>query len=196
MKIMKKLQILVALATSILLSAACSQPKQAPRQSQTADSQPAEQAPQPDVPAAEADEAKPKYIDFALPGTDNQPLRVSDYVGRNRLTLIDFWASWCGPCRAEMPHVARAYQAFHEQGFEIIGVSLDNDREAWLNAIREMQLAWPQVSDLKGWNCAAARLYGVESIPASVLVDSDGNVVAANLRGNDLYNTVGQLLGR
>ena len=136
----------------------------------------------------------PQYTDIALPGTDERVIRVSDYVAKNKLTLIDFWASWCGPCRAEMPYVARTYAAFHGKGLEIVGVSLDNDREAWLNAIRDLQLAWPQMSDLKGWESEGARLYGVQSIPANVLITQEGRVVATDLRGEQLYRKVEALL--
>lgn len=135
-----------------------------------------------------------QFTDIALPGTDNKVFKVSDYVAKNKLTLIDFWASWCGPCRAEMPYVVKAYSAFHKQGFEIVGVSLDQDREAWLNAIRDLQLLWPQMSDLKGWECAGAQAYGVQSIPANVLIDQKGRIVASDLRGDALYRQVEKLL--
>jgi len=135
-----------------------------------------------------------KYIDFELAGPDGKPVKVSDIVAKNTYTLIDFWASWCGPCRQEMPAVKAAYEAFHKKGFEVVGVSLDNDGNAWKEAIASMKLPWPQMSDLKGWECAAAQLYNVRSIPANVLVDKDGKIVAKDLRGEDLKNKLAELI--
>jgi len=135
-----------------------------------------------------------KYIDFELAGPDGKPVKVSDIVAKNAYTLIDFWASWCGPCREEMPAVKAAYEAFHNKGFEVVGVSLDNDGDAWKGAIASMKLPWPQMSDLKGWECAAAKLYNVRSIPANVLVDKDGKIVAKDLRGEDLNNKLAELI--
>lgn len=98
-----------------------------------------------------------KYTDIALKGTKGEVVRVSDYVTRNKYTLIDFWASWCGPCRAEMPNVVKAYSLYHKKGFEVVGVSLDNNRQAWLKAIAALKMPWPQMSDLKGWQSAGGR---------------------------------------
>jgi thiol-disulfide isomerase/thioredoxin len=97
--------------------------------------------------------------------------------------LIDFWASWCRPCRMEMPNVKKAYAIYHPKGLEILGVSLDKTKDAWAGAIKQDGLTWKHVSDLAFWNNAAAQLYGVSSIPYSVLVDRDGKVIAKNLRG-------------
>ena len=106
---------------------------------------------------------------------------------RGKVVLIDFWASWCGPCRRENPNVVRMYQRYHDQGFEVFSVSLDNNREKWVQAIRKDNLLWPNhVSDLRGWSSAAGRLYGISSIPATVLVGRDGKVLARNLRGPQL----------
>ena len=99
---------------------------------------------------------------------------------------MDFWASWCGPCRKEMPNVVKAYAKFKDKGFEIYGVSLDQDKARWLEAIQKDGITWPQVSDLKYWECEAAKLYAVEGIPYTVLLDKEGKIIAKNLRGADL----------
>lgn len=123
--------------------------------------------------------------DIVMAGRDGKELRLSDL--RGKVVLIDFWASWCRPCRAENPNVVRLYNRYHDKGFEIFSVSLDNNRDAWLRAIQADGLVWPNhVSDLRGWSSAAGRLYGISSIPATVLVDREGKVLARNLRGQQL----------
>lgn len=144
--------------------------------------------------ASKASELGTQYTDFTMENPFGKPVKISDYVGKNRLTLIDFWASWCGPCRAEMPSVVKTYDAFHKQGFEVVGVSLDNDKEAWVKGIDQLKMSWPQMSDLKGWGCEGAKIYNVRSIPANLLVDQTGKIVAKDLRGDALYNKVGELL--
>ena len=126
------------------------------------------------------------FIDFEMENMDGKMQKLSDYVGKGNYVLIDFWASWCGPCRAEMPNVVKAYKEFHKQGFEIVGISLDNKKEAWVGAVKEMKMPWPQLSDLKGWKCEGAAIYAVNSIPQTILVDPQGIIIAKNLRGDEL----------
>ncbi len=132
--------------------------------------------------------------DFEGVTPEGDTLRLSDL--RGKVVLIDFWASWCGPCRRENPHVVRAYQKYKDKGFDIIGVSLDRDRNRWLAAIESDGLTWHHVSDLKGWQSAIAGLYGVRSIPHAVLLDREGRIVAIKLRGPQLEQHLERLLGR
>ena len=113
---------------------------------------------------------------------------------RGKVLLIDFWASWCGPCRKENPNVVAMYNAHRDAGFDILGVSLDKQHQRWANAVRQDGLAWTHVSDLRGWQNAAAQQYGVRSIPATVLLDREGRIVARNLRGAALEAKVAELL--
>lgn len=135
-----------------------------------------------------------QYTDLAMPNPKGKTIRVSDYVKKNKYTLIDFWASWCGPCRAEMPTVVKAYNLYHKKGFEVVGVSFDSNKAAWVKAIAQLKLSWPHMSDLKGWGCAASAVYNVKGIPANVLVDSQGVIVAKNLRGENLLNELAKLM--
>ena len=133
--------------------------------------------------------------DIELPSPDGFALRLSDL--RGKVVLVDFWASWCRPCRMENPNVVRLYQRFHDKGFEIFSVSLDQSRDAWLKAIQDDGLLWPHhVSDLRGWNSTAGRLYGISSIPATVLVDRQGNIVARNLRGSELEKKLTEIFAQ
>lgn len=122
--------------------------------------------------------------DFTLNTPEDIPLALSSL--RGNVVLIDFWASWCGPCRAENPNVVNVYKKYHSKGFEILGVSLDKDKQKWIEAIKKDELTWLQVSDLKWWKCEAAQLYGVNSIPMSFLIDKEGKIIAKNLRGEAL----------
>lgn len=135
-----------------------------------------------------------KYIDFTMDTPEGKSVKLSDFVSKNKYTLIDFWASWCGPCRQEMPNVVAAYKEFKSKGFGIVGVSLDKDADKWKQAIKDLNITWPQMSDLKAWQCEGAALYGVRSIPATVLVDQEGNIVARNLRGDEISAKLGELL--
>ncbi|WP_035564443.1 TlpA disulfide reductase family protein [Hymenobacter sp. IS2118] len=132
--------------------------------------------------------------DFTQNTPDNVPVTLSRL--RGQYVLIDFWASWCGPCRQENPNVVKAYNEFKGKGFTVIGVSLDNPngREAWLRAIAKDGLTWTQVSDLKSWNNAVAQAYGIQSVPQNFLLDPQGKIVATNLRGEELQSTLAKLL--
>ncbi len=132
--------------------------------------------------------------DFEGLTPEGDTLRLSDF--RGKVVLIDFWASWCGPCRRENPNVVRAYEKYKDKGFEIIGVSLDRDRKRWLAAIEADGLGWHHVSDLRGWQNAIAGLYGVRSIPHAVLLDREGRIVAVRLRGAQLEQQLERLLGK
>ena len=108
--------------------------------------------------------------------------------------LVDFWASWCGPCRQENPNVVRIYNQYHEKGFEILGVSLDKSKEKWVEAIAKDKLTWNHVSDLGQWSSAVVPLYGITGIPLTILVDRNGNIAAKSLRGKELESKVAELL--
>ena len=134
--------------------------------------------------------------EIVLPDTSGaRQIRLSDL--RGKVVLIDFWASWCSPCRRENPNVVKMYKKYHDLGFEIFSVSLDDDRDKWLNAIEKDGLIWPyHVSDLLGWRSAAGQKYNIRSIPATVLIDRDGKVLARNLRGTQLENKLKELFGQ
>jgi thiol-disulfide isomerase/thioredoxin len=129
--------------------------------------------------------------DFAQETPEGKKLALSDL--RGNVVLIDFWASWCKPCRMENPNVKKVYAEYHKKGFEIIGVSLDRTKEAWIGAIQQDGLPWKHVSDLGFWNNAAAQQYGVSSIPYTVLIGKDGTVLAKNLRGPALEQKLAEV---
>jgi len=129
--------------------------------------------------------------DFAQATPEGKMLKLSEL--RGKVVLIDFWASWCGPCRRENPNVVRMYQQYKDKGFEILGVSLDRDRQRWLDAIQQDGLTWLHVSDLQQWSNAVAQMYGVSSIPHTVLLDAEGRILARNLRGEALEHKLAEI---
>ena len=134
------------------------------------------------------------YVDFTQETPEGDLLSVSELVGKSKLLLIDFWASWCGPCRAENPNVLAVYKDYHEKGFDVLGVSLDMKKENWIRAIEADGLIWHNISDLKYWNNEAAKTYAISSIPSNVLLDENGIIIAKNLRGEDLRKKVEEIL--
>jgi thiol-disulfide isomerase/thioredoxin len=134
-----------------------------------------------------------KYADFGLETPEGEFLKVSD-VHQGNVLLIDFWASWCGPCRRANPQVVEIYNDYRDQGFEILGVSLDRDSARWVQAIADDQLTWHHISDLKHWNSEGAELYGVPAIPHTVLIDREGVITAKNLHGEKLREAIESLL--
>jgi thiol-disulfide isomerase/thioredoxin len=143
---------------------------------------------------AKGEENYKSAIPFTQKDPDGKPISLSDFKGK--YLLVDFWASWCGPCRRENPNVVKAYAAYHSKGFEILGVSLDKERSAWIKAIKDDNLSWKHVSDLMGWDNAVGRLYGIQSIPANLLIDPNGKIIAKDLRGIALEKKLAEIFNQ
>jgi len=130
--------------------------------------------------------------DISMNDVDDKPFSLSQLKGK--YVLIDFWASWCGPCREENPNVVTAYNGFKDKNFTVLGVSLDKNKQAWIDAIKEDKLNWKHISDLQYWGSAAVPLYGLDGIPFNVLIDPQGKIIATDLRGNALQNKLAEIL--
>lgn len=133
-----------------------------------------------------------KFIDFEMESADGKTIKLSDY--KEKLVLLEFWASWCIPCRAANPSLVETYAKYHPKGFEILGVSLDANANAWKNAIDKDKLTWQQVSDLKGSNNKASLLYGIDSLPNNFLINNKGDIIGKNLNGENLDKAIEKVL--
>ena len=128
--------------------------------------------------------------DFTAPSINGSDVKLSEEVSKNNVTLLDFWAAWCRPCRVENPNLVRIYKSYNKDGFDIIGVSLDRTKEQWEQAVEDDNLLWTQVSNLNFWNDPIARRYSIRAMPQSFLINKQGVVIGKNLRGNDLEESI------
>lgn len=135
-----------------------------------------------------------RFIDVQSKDANGKTHKLSQYAGKGKWVLLDFWASWCGPCQEEMPNVIDAYNKYHSKGFEIVGISLDEDKDEWLGAVEGWGMPWIQLSDLNGWKCKAAQKYGIDGIPTSFLIGPDGVIEACDLRGDELSEFLSSVL--
>ena len=125
------------------------------------------------------------FVDLTMPNEKGKEVSLSQFIKKNKVTLVDFLASWCGPCRKSLPGVKRLYEKYKKKGFGVVGVSFDSKKENWLKAIKEEGLTWPHMSDLKGWGCAASPAYNIKGIPFTLLITKDGTIVGRNLNGEE-----------
>ena len=134
-----------------------------------------------------------KFLDLEMADPQGKVHKLSEYVGKGKWVLVDFWASWCGPCQAEMPNVTACYKQYHAKGFDIVGLSFDRDKDPWVKAITTWDMPWIHLSDLKYWKSVAASVYSVNAIPDNLLIDPEGTVVARGLRGVALQRKLAEI---
>ena len=134
--------------------------------------------------------------DLEMATPEGQNVKLSDLVAKSKLTLVDFWASWCGPCRKEIPSIKKIYADYKGKGLGLVGVSFDSDKDKWLKGIADLKLDYPQMSDLKGWECAASDVYNIHSNPFTLLISQDGTIVGRNLHGEELIKRIEEPLSK
>lgn len=132
--------------------------------------------------------------DFTMPSIEGAPMSIMSEVRKNRVTVLDFWASWCGPCRQETPLMVEIYKKYKDKGLGFVGISLDEDGDAWKQATDQLGIVWPQMSDLKGWENTAAQMFNVTSIPHTIVVDQNGKILRRGLRGEQLEQFIAEQL--
>jgi len=144
--------------------------------------------------ATAADEPKNVFADFTMPDLDRNDVSTKSVIAQNNITIVDFWASWCGPCRAEIPSLVALNEKYGGKGLGILGISLDKDHSAWKQAIDDNKMTWTHLSELRGWDNTAVKALGISGIPHTLVVDRESNILATGLRGAELTAFIDQFM--